>query len=299
MEEKKNSRTSLAMLIFSMFIFGTIGIFRRHIPLSSGLLAFVRGIVGSGFLAGTVKCRGKKLFHGLSAPTLCRLVVSGGLIGANWILLFEAYNYTTVSVATLCYYMEPIFVTLASAVLFREKLTRKKGICTCAALLGMVLVSGVVESGIPRAGEAKGILYGLGAAALYAIVVLMNKSLSGVDAYEKTVIQLSSAAIVLIPYLALTEDFSHLAITPGIVGLLLVVGILHTGITYALYFGSMDGLRTQTIAIFSYIDPLTALVLSALLLHEQMSLLGMAGAVLTLGSTIISEVDFGRKTAAQ
>lgn len=287
------------MLVFSMFIFGTIGIFRRHIPLSSGLLAFVRGVVGSGLLAAAVKCRGKKLFHSLSGATLRTLVISGALIGANWILLFEAYNYTTVSVATLCYYMEPIFVTLASAVLFREKLTRKKGICTCTALLGMVLVSGVVESGIPAPGEARGILYGLGAAGLYAVVVLMNKSFSGVDAYEKTVIQLFSAAVVLIPYLALTEDFSQLTFTPGIVGLLLVVGVLNTAVAYALYFGSMDGLQTQTIAIFSYIDPLTALALSALLLHEKLSLLGLVGAVLTLGSTILSEVDFGGPNADQ
>lgn len=297
MQEKKNDRLSLAMLVFSMFIFGTIGIFRRGIPLSSGLLAFARGLVGSGFLTFFVKARRRPLFHSIPFSLRLWLMVTGGLIGLNWILLFEAYNYTTVSIATLCYYMEPIFVTLASAFLFREQLSRKKAVCSGVALLGMVLVSGVADGGLPQSGSARGVLCGLGAAALYSVVVLLNKRFARVDAYEKTIVQLASASLVLIPYLLLTEDFSRLSITPGLLGLVLVVGILHTGITYALYFGSMDGLRTQTIAIFSYIDPITALILSTLLLHEQMTLAGLVGAVLILGSAVISEIELPRKNA--
>lgn len=279
------------MLISSMAIFGTVGIFRRNIPLASGIIAFARGIIGTVFLALFVKLRGRRLFHKIGARKIIRLAVTGAFIGINWILLFEAYNYTTVSTATLCYYMEPTLVILGSAILFGEKLTAKKGVCSVVALAGMVLVSGVVENGILQAGELKGILFGLGAAVFYAAVVLMNKKTVGVDAYEKTIIQLASAAVTLLPYLLLTENFSQILLDGKTIGLLIVVGILHTGITYVLYFGSMDGLRAQTVALFSYIDPITALLLSAVILGERMSIFGIIGSVLILGSAIFSEVE--------
>ena len=122
---------------------------------------------------------------------------------------------------------------------------------------------------------------------------LLNKKGAPVDAYEKTILQLFSAAAVLVPYLLVTENFSALQLTGRDVLLLLVLGIVHTGIAYALYFGSMDGLRAQTIALFSYIDPVVALFLSALLLREPLTAAGMIGAVLILGSAAFSELTAG------
>ena len=261
-ESQRNAPKSLAMLTVSMVVFGSIGIFRRMIPLPSALIAFFRGAIGSLFLLAFLRLRGKKTFHNTPAKTVMLLALSGAVIAFNWILLFEAYNYTSVSVATLCYYMEPVIVILLSAVLFREKLTLRKGI-----------------------------LFGLGAAVLYSSVVLMNRFLRGVDAFEKTVIQLGAAAIVMVPYLLLTGEFAGNKWTFSTAMLLLFVGVVHTGICYALYFGSMDSLRMQTVAIFSYLDPITALFLSALILHEKLTLFGLIGAVLILGSAIMSEVE--------
>ncbi len=286
----QNTKKPLLMLMTSMFIFGTIGIFRKQIPFSSGMLAFSRGVIGTVFLLLLTKCR-RRRFSPVGAKTVLWLAASGVAMGFNWILLFEAYRYTTVSVATLCYYMEPAFVTLASAVLLKEKLTVKSGVCTVTALAGMLLVSGVTQSAAFSSGEYRGVLMGLGAAVLYSTVVLMNKRAAGVDAYEKCIIQLSAAAVIMIPYLLLTEDVSAITFSPGSVLCLLLLGIVHTGIAYALYFGSMDGLKAQTIAIFSYIDPVVALILSALLLAERMSVLQMAGAVLILGSAVLSELQ--------
>jgi len=287
---KTNSPKSLVMLISSMLVFGTIGIFRRFIPLPSALIAFCRGLVGAVFLIVFLKLRGKKLLHGIGIRKGLWLAISGAVIGFNWIFLFEAFNYTSVSVATLCYYMEPVIVIVLSTVLFHEKMTVRKALCALVALIGMILISGIIESGLPNAGELRGILMGLTAALLYSTVVLMNMKLQGVDAYEKTVIQLASAALVMIPYLLITGEFTGNTWSAGTIGLLLFVGIVHTGICYALYFGSIDGLRSQTIALFSYIDPITALVLSALILHERMTVFGVLGAVLILGSAIASEL---------
>ncbi len=217
-------------------------------------------------------------------------------MGLNWLLLFEAYRYTTVATATLCYYMQPTIVMLASPWVFGEKLTGKKGLCAALSLLGMVLVSGVAENGVPRLSEMKGILFGLGAAALYAAVVMMNKKLPGIDPYEKTVIQLLSAAGVLVPYLLIVREPmpASWSVTEGL--MLAVVGVVHTGLAYALYFGSMDGLRAQTVAIISYLDPIVALLLSALILKEGLPLTGVLGAVMILGAAFVSEMS-GKKTA--
>lgn len=286
----KNTPGSLLMLTLSMLIFGTIGIFRRMLPLDSALIAFCRGVVGSLFLLPLFFRNRRKKPRPMDKKTAGKLMLSGALIGVNWLLLFEAYNHTSVSVATLCYYMAPTFVILGACVFFREAMTLKKALCGVGALAGMALVSGVIESGLPGKGELKGILLGLGAAGLYAAVVLLNKTVKETDPYAKTVIQLACAAAVMLPYLLAMGGFSGVQWTAGTVGLLLLVGVLHTGVSYALYFASMDGLRTQTVALFSYIDPVAALVLSALILHESMSWLGVLGAVLILGSAAVGEI---------
>ncbi|MBR0374162.1 MAG: EamA family transporter [Mogibacterium sp.] len=353
MNEQRNNGKSMAMMVSAMLIFGTIGIFRRFLPLSSGFLAFARGAIGGLFLLVYIQIQGlrkkNKELAARNAATLDRaagneatdetasndtaneaadepadktalplglenllavmpsaaktawLAVAGAAIGVNWILLFEAYNYTTVPTATLCYYMQPTIVLLLSPLIFRERLTARKAICAAVAIVGMVLVSGILDGGAGAATNAadntRGILYGLGAAVFYSIVVIMNKKIGSVDAYYKTVIQLFSAALVMIPYLLVTRDFGRGPIQASTVVLLLVVGLVHTGFAYVLYFGSMDGLRAQTIALFSYIDPVAALLLAAVVLHEALSVAGIIGAVMILGAAVVSELELPGKAA--
>ncbi len=286
---RMNDRKSMLMFVSSMLIFGTIGVFRRYIPFSSAFLAFSRGILGGIFLLLFAVLR-KGAKEQLQNRHLLWLVLSGALIGINWMLLFEAYNYTTVAVATLCYYMQPTIVVLLSPIIFKEKLTGKKAICAFIAIIGMVLVSGVINDGSQKIGSFQGVLLGLGAAVFYSIVVIMNKRIAGVDAYQKTTIQLLSAGIVMIPYLFLTGGFDMGEVSARAIILLVLVGIVHTGIAYVLYFGSMEGLSVQTIAILSYIDPVSALLFSALLLREPLNVMSIIGAVMIIGSAIVSEM---------
>ena len=213
MENKTNDRKSVWMIVSSMLIFGTIGVFRRYIPLSSPFLASVRGIIGGLFILAFIKLKSKKNREKLPLRVLLGLSVTGVLIGINWILLFEAYNHTTVAVATLCYYMEPTIVMLLSPLIFRERLTGKKAVCAAVAILGMVLVSGVIGGGA-QGGDARGVLLGLGAAVFYSAVVIMNKKMQGIDAYRKTMVQLLSAGIVMIPYLLMTNGLGSAEFTP-------------------------------------------------------------------------------------
>jgi len=287
--DNKTSK-SYIMLISSMLIFGTIGVFRRYIPLSSSLLACSRGFIGSVCIYAYLSLKGHRIFKSIDKRKLLLLSVSGGLMGFNWILLFEAYRYTSVAVATLCYYMAPTMVILLSPIIFKEKLSGRKKLSSLLALTGMVLISGVIDGASNSASDFKGVILGLGAAVLYASVVIINKKITLDDPYEKTVIQLFSAAVILVPYLLLTEDLSDFQISISAVVMLSVLGIIHTGLAYVLYFAGIDGLRTQSVAVLSYIDPVSALILSFLILHESMTALNAAGAVLIIGAALISEL---------
>ena len=287
MDRRTNDRRSVLMIVSSMLIFGTIGVFRKYIPVSSAFLAFSRGLLGGLCIFLFLRLK-KKQAARLPRRTLPGLVLSGIMIGINWILLFEAYSHTTVAVATLCYYMEPTIVLLLSPLIFRERLTAGKLACAAVAIAGMVLVSGVIGDG-PQNGSWLGVLLGLGAAVFYSAVVILNKKLRDVDAMQKTTVQMLSAGLAMLPYLLLTNGFSHERFSPEAVLLLLVVGIVHTGIAYVLYFGSIERLPVQSVALLSYIDPVSALLFSAFLLKEPLTPLNILGAVMIIGSAVLSE----------
>jgi len=296
MEQKANDRRSIWMMVSSMLIFGTIGVFRRFIPLPSAFLACTRGIIGGLCILLLIRLKGKRNTEKLSRRDLLILMVSGAMIGANWMLLFEAYNHTTVAIATLCYYMAPTIVILLSPIIFRERMTVKKAVCAAIAIAGMVLVSGVAGGGENEV-SIPGILLGLGAAVLYAFIVILNKKIPGIDAYRKTSVQLLSAGLAMVPYLLLTGGFPAEGFSLSAAALVLVVGIVHTGTAYTLYFGSMDGLRVQTVAILSYIDPVSALLFSAFLLREPLTPLNILGAVMIIGSAMAAEIRKAVPTA--
>ena len=286
-----NNSTNKAgtMMTLAMIIFGTIGIFRKFIYLPSGMIAMSRGLIGMLFLISATLIMNNKIIFSDIKKNLFVFCVSGVLIGINWIMLFEAYRYTSVAVATLCYYMAPVFTSIASIFLLGEKFTVRRVVCTISALLGMVLVSGVLDEGIRNVDEIKGILLGTGAALLYAIVVILNKKSEETDAYCKTLIQIGVAGICLIPYVIFAEGISQINFSPLSVSMLFVVGILHTGIAYTLYFGALGKMKAQTAAILSYIDPAVAIILSVFVLGESIGFSGWIGAVLIIGAAFFSE----------
>ena len=278
-------------ILTSMAIFGTVGIFVRFIPMVSAAIAFCRGVLGCAFLLILMALTGKKPNLRDIKRNGWILAISGAAIGINWILLFEAYRYTTVAIATICYYLAPAFVTLGSP-LVGEKLSGKKLGCIGVALVGMVFVSGVLQGN--QSGNFLGVLLGLGAAVFYASVILMNKKVSPISAYDKTLCQIGAASLVIAPYLLIAGGLEFSAMTGLGWVMLLVVGIVHTGIAYALYFGGIRDVNAQTAAILSYLDPVLSILLSALILRERLDIFSVIGAVLILGSALYSELP-GRK----
>ena len=285
---------SKLQLLSAMGIFGTIGIFVRYIPLPSATIAFFRGVLGVVFLILAMAVTRQKPAWDAIRKNATILIFSGAAIGVNWVLLFEAYRHTSVAVATICYYLAPLFLILMSPIL-GERFTLKKLLCIGAAFGGMVLLSGVTEGTKITLDQILGIVLATGAAIFYATVMLLNKKLTPIPAYDKTVVQLGAASLVILPYLLLTDGFAFGATSTTGWILLAVVGIVHTGFAYALYFGSMKDLSAHTIAIFSYLDPVLAVILSTVILQEPLSIWGVLGAVLILGSALYSELPEQKK----
>lgn len=286
---------SKLMNLSAMLIFGTIAIFVRNIELTSKEIAVLRGVIGSIFLLGVMLFSKEKTSFSAIKKNLPILVLSGLGVGANWIFLFEAYKYTTVSIATLSYYCAPIFVTIMAPIILKEKISLIKFLCVCTAMIGMLCIVGTNKGSIGEGyNHFLGIIYGLTAAVGYASVILMNKFIKGLKGVETTVTQLVFASILLLPYVMITSGFDFSKMTGISWGCMIFLGIVHTGFAYALYFSSLKELKGQTIAVLSYIDPITAVLISALFLGEQLTMFQIIGGVLILGSTFISETQ-GKK----
>ncbi|MCI7186541.1 MAG: DMT family transporter [Fusobacterium mortiferum] len=273
--------------ITAMLIFGTIGLFVKNIELSSSEIALTRGFIGGVTLILATIFFKKKISFEAIKNNLYLLIFSGLAVGLNWIFLFQGYKYTSISNATLSYYFAPVFVTILAPFILKEKLTLSKFLCVLMALVGMFCIVGV--DGINGGSDLIGIAYGLLAAGFYASVILMNKFLKGIDSIEITVIQLISATITLLPYVLYVEGLGILSVSSVSIPYILILGIVHTGIAYLLYFSSLQGLKGQTIAVLSYIDPVFAIIISAVILKEQLGFLQIIGGVLILGSSFLSE----------
>ena len=290
------NRARLQMTL-SMVIFGTIALFVRNIPVSSGELALYRAALAAIMLGGYFLITRQRIDLKRIGKELPLLILSGMAMGVNWILLFEAYKHTTVSVATLSYYFAPVIVTAVCPILFREKLTRKQLICFAMSTLGLVLITGTGDLS-QGSSHLTGVLYGLGAAVLYATVILLNKFIKGVEGIQRTFLQFVAAIVILLPYTALTTGFHIGSLNAAGAVNLLVVGVLHTGVTYCMYFSSLRELPGQKAAILSYIDPLVAVLISALILGEAMTWQHIVGGALILGFTLWNELGAGKSSDA-
>ncbi|QUH19647.1 DMT family transporter [Alkaliphilus sp. B6464] len=274
--------------VLSMLIVGSMGLFVKNIPFSSAQIALVRGILGCAFifvfgLLSSEKVSGEKI-----KANRWILIASGIALGGNWILLFQAYKYTTISNATICYYFAPVLVMILSPLILKESLNTLKVMCIVAALVGLVCIAGVSQtSGV---NDFVGVLYGLVAAVLYATVIFLNKQLKDITGIESSIVQLGIAAVSLLPYVLLVDGIQLDKMTVKPIVLLLIVGVVHTGVVYLLYFSSMRELSGQSIAALSYIDPVVAIILATIFLHEKMTIVQLIGGILILGATFVNEI---------
>lgn len=280
-------------LVFAMIIWGTLGPLVKQIPLASGEIVLARVILGLATLGiiyfASGGCRaGNTADRYAVRKDIAILFVSGAVMGFNWVFLFEAYKYTTVSMATVSYYCAPVIITALSPLVLGEKLTASRIAGIAAATAGMFMITGSLQGGSQ---PLKGVLFGLLAALFYACVTILNKQLKGgFTGIQITIVQLFAAGIVVAPYTVINHEGAW--VMPQGAGLvcLIIVGVVHTGIVLHIYFSSMQILPGQSVAMCSYIDPVSSLLIAAAVLSERMSIVQIIGAVLIIGGAAFGEL---------
>lgn len=271
-------------IIVSMVIWGSIGIFVNFIKIPSMELAFLRAVIAALVLGIASPLLSSKEDGKHIRRNLPILIFSGVAIGVNWIFLFTAYKYTTIANATLSYYFAPVFIVLLSPFIFKERLTKIKIASLAASMLGLFLIlSNQSNVSASSSDHIKGIFFGIMAASLYAGVVILNKFVKGLSGYMMTLIQISAAALVLLPFVVYRSQISFSGIREII--LVIIVGIVHTGLAYVLYFSAIKDVKVQTAAILSYIDPITAVMFGTIFLIQPINLYQIIGGILILGAT--------------
>lgn len=293
---EKNLKSKIIFII-SMIIFGTIAVFVKAINVSSGEIALYRAILAALIIGLYLLITKQRIQIKEVKKDLALIAISGMLMGFNWIFLFEAYKYTTVSVSTLAYYFAPIIVMIVCPLLLKEKLTKKQIICFILSTIGLVLIIGISDLSL-NSRHTIGVLFGLSAAVFYAAVIIINKYIKSISGIHRTLIQFLAAIIVLFPYVLITSGITinNLEINGWIC--LLIVGIVHTGITYCAYFSSLKNLKGQTVALLSYIDPFVAVLIS-FLMNEKMTFLQIIGGILIILGTILNEIKIKNIKYAQ
>ncbi len=272
--------------IAATILYGTIGMFLRFVILPSEAVALYRGIIGAIFILLYLHAHRQRLDVCAIRKNLIWLLLSGFGLGLNWIFLFAAYVNTTVAIASLCNYMAPIFVIILTPFVLKEKLDARKIPCILAALIGIVMVSGVIEGGIVG---PVGVAFGIAGACCFTGIVFCNRRLRDISAFDRALVQLAVSAVTVLPYVLLKNGGLPLPdFKSGMI--VIMLGVLQTGVAYCLYFSGMAELPVQSVAILGYIEPVVSVLCSVLFLRESLGWYGWIGAVLIIAAAAVSEV---------
>ena len=282
-----NRATERFKYITAVVLYGTIGMFVRYVSLPSEAVAFCRGAFGSVFIVLFMHFRGMHGERKAMRENRGLLILSGVLLGFNWIFLFAAYIATTVAIASLCNYMAPLIVVLVSPVVLGEKQNAKKLLCVLLAFCGIILVSGVLSG---ERANLNGVILGLLAALCFVGIVICNRKMKGISAYDKAVVQLAVSAVTILPYVLIRNSAASLIPDTRSALIVLMLGIVHTGFAYCLYFSGMATLPVQTVAVLGYIEPVVSVLCSVLFLREPLGITGWIGAALIILSAAASEL---------
>ena len=293
----KKEITSKLLYALAMFMYGTTGCLFRFTSLPAGLLVLLRAVIGVIFLIIFMVITRKKPNIEAIKKNVWWLILSGLSIGLNWIFLFEAYNNTTVANASLINYLAPALFIVVSPLIFKEKLPIYKLIFVFIALLGVFLVSGFFK--LDGDSSLKGIILSILASLGYLGILIFNKKQTNVPPIDKVIIELSSACIVMLPYALFTTNFSELVINLDTVLYVLVFGIILTGVAYILYLGPMEKMESIHISILSYVEPVASVLLSFIVLHEDLTIYSIIGGIMILGSTLLCEIIKDKKEKSE
>ena len=275
------------MFVAAMLIFGSNGVFASMLEMSGAQLVLLRTLIGGAVLLIIILISRSRTPKEVLLREKWRLLFAGVCLGANWALLFEAYNLMNVSLATLTYYTAPVLVLVLAPLVLKERQNGLAYLGMAVVIVGMLLVVGTDfgEGGV----SATGLIVGLGSAVFYAMLMLVNKQITGVSGLNLTFIEIVIAAVILLPYVFATSGGVPLPTDARGIFALLFPCTVNTGFACWLYFSSMNRLPAKAVALMGYFDPVSALIFSAVFLDERLSGVQLAGAVLVLAGALVGQ----------
>ncbi len=274
----------------SVFLYGTLGFFLAFIDVNSEFVVFCRGTFGCLFILVLLAIKKQKLDIEAIKKNFIYLVICGISLGLNEIFLFMGYKYA-VSLASLGNYTAPITIIILSAILYKDKLSIKQVLCILASFIGIVCLTGVFSD---NNSDIRGLIFGLCGSIGFVTLVFMNKKLKDIGPYDKTIVQLLFSSFTTLPLIFINESYL-ISYDIKTISILLMLGIIHTGFAYCLYFDSINTLSPIKIAIIGYVEPVMSVLIGALFLNESMDTYAIVGTLLILGSAIISELISTKK----
>lgn len=286
----KTVKTAYLKYISALLLFGLNGIVAAQIPLTSTEIVVLRSFFGTVFLIVLLAVTRQKLTC-LRRPRQAVLVaISGAAMGASWLLLYRAYELVGVSIATLLYYCGPVLVMALSPIFFKEKLTIPKIIGIIVVFCGVIMLNGVGGGTL----DALGLLCGIGGAALYVLMVITNKK-AGLPGLENTAVQLLFGFLTAAVFYLL-QGGAVPTVPAESWGWMLLLGLVNTGFGCWLYFSSIGTLPVQTVSVLGYLEPLSAVLFSVVLLHEALTPARWLGAAMIVGGAMAAEFIKSEKT---
>lgn len=272
--------------ITALLLFGSNGIVASCIALNSYEIVLLRTMIGSLLLITLFFITKCKLTFFKYKRQFAFITISGIAMGVSWIFLYEAYKQIGVSLASLAYYCGPVIVMLISPLLFKERLTVGKVISFIVVFIGIFFVNGQV---IGEKRNVWGLFCGFMSAVMYSFMVICNKKAKNITGLENSMLQLTISFLTAAVFVGIKEGYA-IHIESSDILPILILGLLNTGTGCYFYFSSIGKLPVQTVAICGYLEPLSAVVFSAILLHETMLPIQILGAVFILGGAFAGEL---------
>lgn len=272
--------------LIAVIIYGTNGFFVRFINCSSEFIVLCRGLIGSLFILSIMfVLKDLPDIKSIKKNSLM-LIISGIALGLNWIFLFAGYKYA-ISITSLCNYTAPIMVVIISSFIYKEKLNIKQILCVLFAFIGIVLLSGLFDGHIN--GDIHCFIYGFLAAGGFVVIVFCNRNMHDIKPLDKTVVQLFVSILTVLPFVIVNSSFPTSLDRTSII-ILIMMGVINTGLAYIFYFNSIDKLPVHKVAIIGYIEPVLSILIGAIVFNEQLSIFGIIGTILILVSALVNEL---------
>jgi drug/metabolite transporter, DME family len=226
-------------------------------------------------------------------PRPWRLAVAGLILAAHWFLFFETIKVASVAFAVVIVYTAPILIAVLAPLFLPERRSGVALVAIAPALAGVALVATAGE-GEFQAGPA-GIAAGAGAAATYALLVVVTKRLAATIAPPTiTFWSYVTAGALLAPFLLAVD---RVLPRGAEIGWVLLLGVVFTALSGLVYVWLLRHVTAQAVGILAYLEPVSAAVLAWAILGQPLGAAVLGGAALVVASGALVVVAGPREAA--